>query len=287
MSQPTSPSSRLGQRVADRYEIVQWVATGGQGYVFRAVDHATGGAVAIKMLREEFAADAAWRERMFREARALTTLAGTAAVQVYEQGFSEDQLLCIVMEWLEGVNFEVYLEQLEASGERLSPARLVELLEPIVQTLEAAHANQILHRDIKPANLFVETRGATRLLDFGFAKFTSLVRMTEYGHVAGSPSYIAPECWAGEMESLDQRIDVYGLAAVIFRALAGKPPFVGSMMALYRLATMAPRPSLRAIRSDLPRKVDDWVRTALAIEPRDRFENVSSLWAAFKLVHSL
>jgi serine/threonine-protein kinase len=142
-----------------------------------------------------------------------------------------------------------------------------------------------LHRDLKPGNIFVQSDGSVRLLDFGFAKFLRMRSVTLAGHIAGSPSYIAPECWKETTESLDQRIDVYGLSAVVFRALAGRPPFVGDdVIQIMRQCSSAPRPSLHALRPDLPAAVDDWVQAALAIERDERFSTVRASWRALTTV---
>jgi len=275
-----------GQLIGDRYQILEPIDSGGQGHVFRAKDTKDGDLVAIKVLKQEYSDDAEWRERMFREAQALSVLSSTAAVTVYDQRWTKQGALCIVMELLSGKHLEAHLQELEASGQRVSPADLEKLIAPIVSTLEVAHRNNILHRDIKPANIYVTDKGP-RLLDFGFAKFTHLRAMTRYGQIAGSPSYLAPESWSGNSTLLDRRVDVYGLAAVIFRALAGRPPFVGDPLTLLNLATQGTRPSLHALRPDLPEKVDYWVETALAAAPDERFDGVAGMWNAFKIASGL
>ncbi len=122
-----------------------------------------------------------------------------------------------------------------------------------------------------------------RLLDFGFAKFTRLMSFTGDGFVAGSPSYLAPECWFGKRD-LDARVDVYSMGAVVFRALAGVPPFSGGIEQLLRDVTSAPRPGLHALRRDLPPAIDDWVRQVLAIERDHRFLGVRAMWTAFRSI---
>ena len=138
------------------------------------------------------------------------------------------------MELSIGTDFEEYLRNIEARGHRLTIRELVDAHGAGRATrCEVAHNAGILHRDIKPGNIFVLNDGRVRLLDFGFAKFTRMRGLTLAGIVAGSPSYIAPEAWKGDPSLLDHRIDIYGLAAVIFRALAGKPPFlVGELIEL-------------------------------------------------------
>jgi serine/threonine-protein kinase len=273
-------SDRTGELIAGRYKLVAQLDRGGQGVVYRAIDQRHGDEVAIKVLTGNSAQDVEWRERMMREAHALTVLRGTAAVQILHQAWAEDGAFCLVTELLRGQDFEEHLLALEARKERLSPAELTRLLEPVVKTLEAAHHAGILHRDIKPRNIFVLEKGGVRLLDFGFAKFTRMRKVTQTGVVAGSPSYIAPEIWKGA-EHFDQRIDVYSLAAVAFRALGGCTPFNGEGMKQVLIkVTTAERPSLFALRPDLDPGVDGWVEQALAIEPEHRFESVRAMWTA-------
>lgn len=283
----SSQRDRRGEVVGGRYRLVELLDRGGQGTVYRGLDLRMGDEVAIKALSPPVRADGAWRDRMLREVHALTVLAGTAAVRVYHQVWEEDGTLFLIMELLKGGNFESYLDLTAQRGAQLGLRELQPLIEPVVTTLETAHAKGILHRDLKPSNIFVQVDGSVRLLDFGFAKFLRMRSVTQAGHIAGSPSYIAPECWKETTESLDQRIDVYGLSAVLFRALAGRPPFVGqSVIQIMRLCSTAERPSLHALRPDLPAAVDDWVKASLAIEREERFVGVRASWNALKTAMS-
>jgi eukaryotic-like serine/threonine-protein kinase len=276
-------SDRIGQVLGGRYKIIASLDKGGQGSIYVGLDQKAGDKVAIKVLSERMARSSEWRERMFREAQAMTQLAGTAAVRVYHQVWTDDGALALIMELLIGSELETWLYERETAGKKLSVPELVKLFDPIVETLEKAHDVGILHRDLKPANIFVLKDGSVRLLDFGLAKFTRMRGLTQAGFVAGSPSYIAPEGWLGEPQLLDQRIDVYALGAVIYRALAAEPLFpAGDAKESWRLATTAERPSLYAKRPDLGPGVDDWVKEALAIDPNRRFLRVRGLWNAFK-----
>ena len=276
---------RCGEVVGERYRLVAVLDRGGQAAVYRGVDLRMGDEVAVKVLVPPKKADAAWRERMLREVHALTVLAGTAAVRVFHQVWGDDGTLFLIMELLRGANLEACLDAAKQHGKILGFDDLRPIIEPVVSTLETAHAAGILHRDLKPGNIFVQNDGSVRLLDFGFAKFLRMRSVTLAGHVAGSPSYIAPECWKETTESLDQRIDVYGLSAVVFRALAGRPPFVGDgVIQIMRQCSSAPRPSLHALRPDLPPAVDDWVKAALAIERDERFQTVRASWRALSAV---
>jgi len=278
-------ADRCGDIIGDRYRLHEVLDRGGQAAVYRGVDLRMGDEVAIKAIMPPRKPDAAWRDRVLREVHALTVLAGTAAVRIYHQVWGDDGTLFLIMELLRGANLEVCLDEAKQQSRRLGLGSLQPIIEPVVSTLEIAHAAGILHRDLKPGNIYVQSDGSVRLLDFGFAKFLRMRSVTLAGHIAGSPSYIAPECWKESTENLDQRIDVYGLSAVLFRALAGRAPFVGdSVIEIMRQCSGAPRPSLHALRPDLPPRVDDWVKVALAIDREERFSTVRASWNALKSV---
>lgn len=127
------------------------------------------------------------------------------------------------------------------------------------------------------------SRSGVRLLDFGLVKVMNADPLTREGSIPGSPSYIAPEVWKGRPQEVDHRIDVYSLGAVLFRVLAGRVPFSGATRVDILLASSrGPRPSLHALRPDLPSQVDAWVAQALAVAPEARFQDVRSLWAALE-----
>jgi serine/threonine-protein kinase len=272
----------VGEVIAQRYELRAVIGRGGQGVVCRALDRETGHEVAVKVIEARVARSPEVIERMAREQQALVALAGTHAVHFLDMCTSDSGALCLVMELLEGQEFERALVDLENQGERLSTARLVQVLEPIVTTLDRAHSVGIVHRDLKPGNIFLlsERRGGgARLLDFGFARLSDSKRVTNTGMVMGSPSYIAPEMWKGQGKEADHRVDVYAFGVIVFRALAGQLPFANSSMQETLISvTRAKRPSLHQLRPDLPAKVDHWVEGALAIEAEDRFPSVGTSW---------
>jgi serine/threonine-protein kinase len=277
-------SGLTGEVVAGRYELGEVIGRGGHSVVFRAYDRVTDRNVAVKMLHDSVAGDPEYTVRMVREQRATHALRGTAAVRVLGMCTSPHGALCLVMELLEGDDLDDYLPKLEARGERMGVDELVEVLSPIVDTLEAAHDAGIVHRDLKPGNIYlIDPRrgGGVRLLDFGLAKLKSAAPLTRSGMIIGSPSYIAPEVWAGEPALLDQRVDIYSLGAIVFRALAGRVPFEGATVReKLELVTTAPRPSLCALRPDLSQDVDNWVRQVLAVDPARRFWRIRAMWSA-------
>lgn len=282
----------IGDDIDGRYRIVGELGRGGHGVVFAAEDGFTDRRVAVKCLFPVLASDPAFKVRMHREARAMGALAGTAATQIHAFARAPDGTLYIVMELLAGRDLEDMLRAAERDGARIALDELVALLDPIVETLEAAHAAGIIHRDVKPGNIFVLDRpdhSEVRLLDFGLAKELKGVALTAEGMVAGSPAYMAPEVWRGRAKDADPRIDVYSLAVVAYRALAGRTPF-DARQPIDRLLLQVckgERPSLRAERPDLPPTIDAWVDKALAIEPVDRFATPRRMWDALRTIAGL
>src|SRR6266571_3911020 len=141
--------SELSGRILDgRYQLLTLIGQGNHGVVYRALDTQTRFEVAVKLLRD-VEANPEYYVRMVREARAMAALAGTSAVQIQGFGSGIDGSFYIAMELLSGMNFEEYLRSLESRGQRLPVDNLIQILDPIVTTLDAAHDRGIVHRDLK------------------------------------------------------------------------------------------------------------------------------------------
>jgi serine/threonine-protein kinase len=273
--------------VGERYELQHVVGRGGYGVVFRGKDRQTGRVVAVKLLSAGSARDPQLVERMVREQQAMAALAGTNAVGALDLCRADSGALCLVMEWLEGVDLEQRLAGLQQQGSGMSIDELSKILEPVVDTLEKAREMGIVHRDLKPANIFLMAPpgGGVRLLDFGLSRMKTSATITALGTVMGSPSYIAPESWSGDSKQIDHRADLYSLGVIVFRALSGRLPFEAHSLAeLLHVVTTAPRPSLCALRPDLPSGVDTWVGRALAISPDERFGSAEQWYRCLQAV---
>jgi serine/threonine-protein kinase len=272
-----------GDRVAGRYLLLEELGRGGHGTVFRALDEETQTPVAVKVLNDEYANEDQYVLRLWREAQSLAALWGTSVVEVHEFDTDPRGFVYMVMELLMGEALDEHLFERESFGERMSPLDVIEALGPVAHALATAHSIGIIHRDVKPPNIFLvdaQAGGGTRLMDFGLAKTQDFEEITDAGMIAGSPSYISPEIW--NSAEFDHRVDVYSFGAVVFRTLAGQPPFVApSTLKLYEIATSAPRPKLTTFRPELSSALDLWVERAIAIDPRYRFPDVGTLWAEF------
>jgi serine/threonine-protein kinase len=268
----------VGSTVAGRYDILDVIGSGGQGLVCRGRDRESGTDVAIKILSGDAASDPEAIARFARERDVLVALSRSNVVRVLDT-VCEYRTLYLVMELLDGQDLEQLLQTVEARGERLSPAHIARILEPIVDTLDAAHARGIVHRDLKPANVFVLKSGGVRLLDFGMARLVTAGPLTALGTVMGSPSYIAPEAWQGRPDLVGPSADIYSLGVILFRMLSGRLPFSNEAITDQLVqVTTAPRPSLQHLRPDLPPEIDAWAQQALAIRPEDRFRTVRAMF---------
>ncbi len=285
-----APRAKTGVAPGDvlgRYRIVSELGKGGHGTVFGAVDVQSCEPVAIKVLHEHVASDEL-NLRMKREAYAMQQLAGTAAAKVFDCCATSAGQLYLVMELLDGRDLGEVIAEHEAQRRLVPTPMMLELLAPIVHTLQTAHERGIIHRDLKPENITVLKHGGVRLVDFGLMKDLNLAAMTSAGTVAGSPSYIAPEAWSGKPELIDHRIDVYSLGVIVFRMLSGRRPFEpgDNLLDFIVHVQTAPRPSLFALRRDLHPSIDAWTQRALAVSPPERFQTVVELWNALGAVLS-
>jgi serine/threonine protein kinase len=271
---------REGDTIDGRYVLGSELGRGGHGVVFRGVDTQSNEPVAVKVLRQNISEDPQYAVRLWREAQSLRMLWGESVVRVHRFGHDAQGFVYMVMELLEGETLDEHLRDLEGFGDRMSAFEVLKSLDPVARALHTAHGKGIIHRDVKPANIFrvrEEQGGGVRLMDFGLVKMQGAEQLTQVGMIAGSPSYIAPEVWRAQ--EFDHRIDVYSLAAVIFRCLAGRVPFSSpNNLELFMKVLKDPRPRLTPIRPELSPEIDTWVATALAVNRDQRYPWVSVMW---------
>ncbi|MEJ7785183.1 MAG: protein kinase [Solirubrobacteraceae bacterium] len=265
-------------RIFAGHRIEAVAGRGGMGVVYRATHLSLDRTVALKLIDPAMAADAAFRERLKREAKLLASIDHPNVIAVYEAGEAEGQLF-MSMRYVEGMDLRSLIAE---SGWLAAPsaARIIAL---VAAGLDAAHASGLVHRDVKPANVLIERRGETQrayLSDFGLTKKTDLATaITRSGHWVGTLDYVAPE--QIEDVRVDARADVYALGCVFFESLTGRPPFVREADSAKLWAHMheAP-PSACELRGELPAEVDAVIARAMAKDPAQRYLSAGDLGRA-------
>ena len=263
-----------------QYTLKRKLGEGSMGEVWLAEHRLLKRPCAVKFIHPELAAQPAIAARFAREVQAVTALTHPNTVRVYDYGRAADGSFYYVMEYLDGPT----LEELVRLAGPLPPGRVVYLLRQLCGALTEAHAAGLVHRDLKPGNVIVATLGGQRdvakLLDFGLVQDLSGAvdgQLTQIGTVLGTPNYMSPEQAAGE-SAVDARSDVYGLGALAFFALIGRPPFqgktFGQLLAAHR---SEPPPLLTDLRPDVPTDLSAVVARCLAKDPADRFPSAAAI----------
>ena len=259
------------QIIAGRFRIECEIGRGGMGTVYRASHLGLQRAVAVKVLKQEFAAQPDVAERFMREARTMARLRHPRAAMIFDAGHLADGRPFIVMEYVEG---STLAETLAREG-RLTPRRAVAVAAEICDVLSEAHALGVVHRDLKPSNIMLNERGVC-VLDFGIAKVlqnsTDVTRThatTESGLIIGTPRYMSPEQCLGH--AVGPESDLYSVGVLLYEMLSGRPPFLDAISSavLVKQATATP-PPLLALAPECPRQLALAVHTLLAKNPAHR-----------------
>ena len=260
------------------YRIEELIARGGMGEVHRAHDTRHDRVVAIKLLNEDLAGDADYRERFKREARAAARLREPHVVPIHAYG-EIDGRLYLDMRLVEGRDLAAVLRD----RHRLTPAESVEVIGQIASALDAAHAEQLVHRDVKPSNVIISPEGFAYLVDFGIARTVSPdADLTTAGQLVGTLNYMAPERFGPA--PIDHRVDVYSLACVLFQCLTGAKPFrAENPLALMYAHVNHEPPRPGAYRPELA-KYDHVIATGMAKDAGQRFAGAGDLARAAKEV---
>jgi eukaryotic-like serine/threonine-protein kinase len=259
-----------------RYQLLDVIARGGMGVVYRARDRVLDRVVAVKVLPAEFAEDPTLVERFTREARAAARLSHPNIVAVYDTGH-DGALRYFVMEYVVGQSLAHLLHERGA----LEVSEAVGIASDIASALAAAHTEGIVHRDIKPANVMVEPSGVSKVLDFGIARMRADAALTRTAMILGSAPYMSPEVARGE--SADERSDIYSLGCVLYEMLTGTPPFTGDLAeaVMNQQISVTPRPPSE-LRPSIPPALDALVLQMLAKDPDARPQHAAELVPALR-----
>lgn len=271
-----------------RYVLGRRLGAGGMGEVFEADDLQFGRRVAIKRLRRD--AHAGARDRFEAEARITGGLDHPGVPSVHDRGVTPDGIAYYAMQKIEGRTLGELLRDCRDDRERLE---LLPLLAQAAQTVGYAHSRGVVHRDLKPDNIVVARYGQVVVIDWGLAKLERgparastgsgdtprvAADLTIEGAVLGTPAYMAPEQAAGRTDAIDARTDVFGLGAILYQLLTGRPPFASDSAAeAITRAAEAAYPPIRERAPRAPAAVVAICERALARDPDKRMRSAEQL----------
>lgn len=249
------------------YELLEEIAIGGMGVIYKAKHLGLGRIVALKMIK---AGELARREdvRRFKtEAEAAARLRHPNIVTIHDIG-EEDGLPYFSMSYVGGPNLSQLVRM-----QPLSSKRAATLLRKIAMAVQHAHDEGLLHRDLKPGNILIDPNDEPQVTDFGLARaIHSDSSLTRSGAILGSPSYMAPEQAEGRVKDVSVRTDVYALGAVLYEMVTGRPPFQGeSAMHTMRLVCQASPAAPRLLNPDVPRDLETVCMRCLEKQPSRRY----------------
>ncbi|MFI7399874.1 Stk1 family PASTA domain-containing Ser/Thr kinase [Streptomyces sp. NPDC049541] len=262
----------VGQVLDGRYRVDARIAVGGMATVYRALDTRLDRVLALKVMHPTLAADGTFVDRFIREAKSVARLAHPNVVQVFDQG-TDGSYVYLAMEYVAGCTLRDVLRERGA----LQPRAALDILEPVLAALGAAHRAGFVHRDMKPENVLIGDDGRVKVADFGLVRSVDTVTNTT-GTVLGTVSYLAPE--QIEHGTADPRVDVYACGVVLYEMLTGDRPHGGDSPAtvLYKhLHEDVPPPS--AAVPGLPYRLDELVASATARTPGLRPQDAVALLA--------
>lgn len=258
-----------GTFIANRYEIVGQVGTGGMSDVYKAKDHALGRYVAIKVLKSEFSEDTNFVSKFRTEAQSAAVLEHPNIVNIYDVG-SENGIHYIVMEYVEGITLKTYIEK---KGQ-LTYKEALSIAIQVGRGIQAAHAKNIVHRDIKPQNIIISTDGKVKVTDFGIARAVS--ENTIHSDVMGSVHYASPE--QARNGYVSNRSDIYSLGIVMYEMVTGRVPFDGDStvaVAIQHLQDEMDPPSKYA--PNLPISLEKIIQKCTQKSPDRRYDSMENL----------
>ncbi len=286
---PAQPWDLRGVVLGERYRIVDLLASGGMGHIYRAVQLPLGRLVALKVLRPHTirdAGDPTAPQRFLREAATLARLSHPNTVTIYDYGETEVRGLptfYMAMELVPGRPLHVVMHDEGAFEEE----RALRIVWEVARAMRQAHRESVVHRDLKPSNIMLtrtDQGESVKVLDFGIAKLLTedFESLTLDNRVVGSPRYMSPEQIL--QQEVDGRADIYALGVVLFEMLTGRPPFYGGGASETMIAHVKhPVPCLRGPGGrKFTETAESIVRRCLAKDPDDRFQDVSELMFAIR-----
>jgi len=254
------------------YSVLDVIGRGGMGIVLRAMDAKLNRVVAIKVLSPEFAGNAQARKRFAREAQAAAAVSHDHVVTIHAVD-DDEKVPFIVMECIVGQSLQQKIDKVGALGLK----EILRIGTQIASGLAAAHRQGLVHRDIKPANILLENGiERVKITDFGLARATDDVGITQSGQIAGTPQYMSPEQAMGQ--PVDPRSDLFSLGSVLYAMCTGRPAFRGdsTIAVLRRLCDDSPRP-IHEMNAEIPDWLIEIIDRLMRKKPEDRIQTAAEV----------
>ena len=260
----------IGKMLDDRYEILECIGEGGMAIVYKAMCHRLNRYVAVKIMRDEMAADEEFRRRFCAESQAVAMLSHPNIVAVYDVSHSDD-IEYIVMELIDGITLKQYMDR----RGKLSWKETLHFSKQIAKALSHSHERGIIHRDIKPQNIMLLRDGTIKVGDFGSAALENEIDENN-GQAIGSIHYIAPEQARGNCP--DARSDIYSLGVVMYEMLTGQLPYTGDTLGEIAVKHMNADPVLpHELNPDIPPELESITLRAMAPGLEERYQSAKDL----------
>ena len=260
-----------GQKINDRYEIIQTIGEGGMANVYLAKDVIIDRLVAIKVLRGDLAGDEKFVRRFQREALAASSLNHHNIVEMYDVG-EDNGTYYIVMEYIKGKT----LKQLIKKRGALTLSECIDIMLQLTDGVNIAHSSYIIHRDLKPQNIMIQDNGEIKITDFGIAMALNNTQLTQTNSVMGSVHYLPPEQASGKGATV--RSDIYSMGIMFFELITGSLPFKGDNAVEIAFKQIKDDiPSVREINPSIPQSVENIILKATAKNPKNRYNNAKEM----------
>lgn len=261
----------IGKKLDGRYELIELIGVGGMADIYKAKDLTEDRIVAVKILKNEFAASEDFLRRFRNESKAIALLSHPNIVKIFDVGFTE-KIQYIVMEYIDGITLTEYIERQGV----LKWRDAVHFTVQILRALQHAHDRGIVHRDIKSQNVMLLSDGTIKVMDFGIARFNRETDKTMSEKAIGSVHYISPEQARGEVT--DEKSDIYSVGVMLYEMLTGKKPFDGDNPVSIALKHMQATPKrMTEINPTIPEGLEEITMKAMQKEPSKRYQTAGEM----------
>lgn len=269
-------SDLTGELIDNRYLLKHRLASGGMATIYSGIDTRLDRPVAVKIMHSHLANDEAFVSRFIKEAKATAALSHPNIVSIQDQGWNQGgpPAVFLVMELVDGSTLRDFLNE----NGSLTVEQTLQIMNPVVSALAAAHKIGIIHRDIKPENILISKDGRIKVADFGLARNTSMgqTMTAESSVVLGSVSYLSPE--QVQRGVADSRSDIYAVGIVIFEMLVGKKPYDGETPIQIAYRHVNDRiPNIQTLKPEVPQVVSDLLFSVTAPNPDQRPKDAEEL----------